>query len=384
MASHTCLSIDFNRLAEPASVPRVNLAATKPTANCHHARACRHKCKDKAHCGHRCCKSPSIVISATDDADTREPTGREQVLQTTELVEAVLSFMPAIDVLRNCRGVCKQWDGVVEGSLILQKKLYFTADCQGQDIVYIIDKHAKSLTKAELSAVQGGEEFVRLYDYNQDIFGRSDETWGEGLFERACIKSRDVLTYSFNRNALDARSVPAHYTMRSMHITQPPVKTVTVTEPLFTFKKVSAIDSADWDRESWHGERTTVDPFSQTIRREEGVRMRDILDVFEQAAVSGKPVDLHHVTIRVEDGAFPTSSEWEKLRKTGVWVESEDEDPDIEIIRVCDDVNHEVEGEGRVLKKLDDESEDEGERDLGNDPNSPVSYHPDSVADYYR
>ncbi|KAL1617047.1 hypothetical protein SLS54_008042 [Diplodia seriata] len=50
-----------------------------------------------------------------------------QVLETTELLELILSFATPPDLLR-ALGVCKRWNTVIEASIRLQRCLYFQPD----------------------------------------------------------------------------------------------------------------------------------------------------------------------------------------------------------------------------------------------------------------
>lgn len=75
---------------------------------------------------------PSVTVTEAQRVDV----ARGQVFNTTELLELILTGLDPIDLIRTQR-VGRKWQAVIEGSDVLQRKLFYKANANEQAIRYV-------------------------------------------------------------------------------------------------------------------------------------------------------------------------------------------------------------------------------------------------------
>lgn len=85
------------------------------------------------------CKIASSTITAARDA----------VLNTPELFEAILSFLPVGIILCRCQRVCKNWKRTIATSPTIQTKLWFKSEASRPISPDLFSAHHPLMTRPE-------------------------------------------------------------------------------------------------------------------------------------------------------------------------------------------------------------------------------------------
>ena len=180
---------------------------------------CKHRCKHKASCGHKCCKKN--VSYGAISISTNTPTAATKVFAIPELLVQILGFLPATNILFATR-VCKGFKDSVDHSFALKQQLWKAYDDKAEQTVWVLEEGA----------------LQRSYRLKRDILFDITEYQADSLSLRPLdhcipmIPNTLLFDEHEDRNALTFDLVPqkshANMSCGDMYLTMPPAQKVNV------------------------------------------------------------------------------------------------------------------------------------------------------------
>ncbi|KAF7187846.1 hypothetical protein HII31_10746 [Pseudocercospora fuligena] len=296
---------------------------------------CKHRCKDKTNCSHLCCKrlpggvpastgpAPAPATASTPAAGSRrrrrapasggyvgplrflhEWPGAEEVINTNELLEEIITFLAPHEILR-CRRVDKHWKAVIDNdeSKDMRTALFLEAE-----------PYDGKTARADPHNAREGRLLLT------DVFPNT------ALFH-VVFESKDSKNTKKLRLKLSPDSFSDDDRMLDMFLTQPPVRTMQGAFYFYKFLHPTKQREARLTRYGnntrlWFGKKW---PF----RNDHGLRYRDVVNYLTSFAQKGLGedygTDLWRTCLwsRPETGVvYPRVPDWIE-RRTETW---EDDD----------------------------------------------------------
>ncbi|EME77320.1 uncharacterized protein MYCFIDRAFT_83266 [Pseudocercospora fijiensis CIRAD86] len=258
------------------------------------AKLCKHKCKDKRNCSHPVCCKQHLGLTPASTGPAPGPTstpatasrrrrkapaseayvgplrflyewpGAEEVINTNELLELVITFLAPHEIIR-CRQVDRHWQAVIDNaeSKEMRTALFLEAEPYNGKTV-----------RADPEDAREGKLLLTDVFPNTALF--------QGVYKNKDSKNLEKLRFKYSPDTF-SEDEP----MLDMFLTQPPVRTMQGSWQFYKFSHPNGPREARLDKYSNNTNRWYREDGRWPFRNDRGLRYRDVVNYLNAFATKG-------------------------------------------------------------------------------------------------